>query len=78
MEAKRQVKAISGFDVHAQPSYLEGSDLPPDPETGAVADNIAPDQYKVSVKLCDRMSLHREVECGIGFFDWMTTKASNV
>ncbi|KAM0201621.1 hypothetical protein ACHAPI_001667 [Fusarium lateritium] len=78
MEAERQVRAISSFDVEAEPCSLEGTDLPLDPETGAIADDLTPDQYKVLEELCDRMSLHRDVLRGAGFFDWMTAKAPRV
>lgn len=78
MEAERQVKAISRFDADAQPSCLAGTDLPLDPETGAIADDLTPEQYKVLEGLCDRMSLHRDIMRGAGFFDWMTAKTPRV
>ncbi|KAM0229344.1 hypothetical protein ACHAP5_011678 [Fusarium lateritium] len=78
MEAERQVKAISSCDVEAEPCSLGGTNLPLDPETGAIADDLTPDQYKVLEELCDRMSLHRDVLRGAGFFDWMTAKAPPV
>lgn len=78
LEAERQVKAISRFDVDAQPSDLAGTDLPLDPETGAIADDLTLEQYKVLEGLCDRMSLHREVISGAGFFDWTMAKTPRV
>ncbi|WZH45616.1 DNA helicase [Fusarium acuminatum] len=78
LEAERKVKAISGFHVDAQPSYLASTDLPLDPETGAIAGDLTAEQYNVLEELCDRMSLHREVMRGAGFFDWMTAKTPRV
>lgn len=78
METERQVQAISRFDADARPSSLQGTDLPVDPQTNDIADDLTPEQYKVLEELCDRMSLHRDVMRGAGFFDWMTAKAPRV
>jgi hypothetical protein len=78
LEAERKAKAISRFHVDAQPSSLESTNLPLDPETGAIANELTPDQYKVLEELCDRMSLHRDVMRGAGFFDWITAKTLRV
>ncbi|KAG5657908.1 hypothetical protein KAF25_007941 [Fusarium avenaceum] len=78
MEAERQVRSISRFDADARPSSLQGTDLPVDPQTNDIADDLTPEQYKVLEELCDRMSLHRDIMRGAGFFDWMTAKAPKV
>ncbi|KAH6962910.1 hypothetical protein DER45DRAFT_609250 [Fusarium avenaceum] len=57
---------------------LRGTDLPLDPDTGAIADDLTPEQYKELEGLCDRMSLHRDIMRGAGFFDWMTAKTPRV
>ncbi|KAF4996626.1 hypothetical protein FGRMN_4372 [Fusarium graminum] len=78
LEAERQVKAISNFHIDAEPTNVDGTGLPLDPNTGRIVGNLNSAQCKVLIELCDRMSLHREVLRGAGFHDWMTTKVPKI